>query len=111
MLQIHHIAAAPYGGVGGSCCGGGTPRLRCLHDARGGEIVRAACLREAALVFAEVNEARSIPNKLLRRIGPTLPDNVICFIASWGGRCTQGASIHGSGNKWRMFVPELFTVL
>lgn len=66
MLQIHHVsiaagadAAGGDGGGRGRCCTGGTPRLRCLHDARGSGIVRVACLRAAPLVFAEV-KARKI---------------------------------------------------
>lgn len=60
MLQIHHITAAATGGGGAGYCNGGTPRLRCLHDARGGEMVRIACLREAPLAFAEVNMTRPV---------------------------------------------------
>lgn len=64
MLQIHHLSAAEAGG-GGGCGAGGTPRLRCLYDARGSGIVRVTCLREAPLVFAEVSMTQSIEDTLL----------------------------------------------
>ena len=54
MLQIHHITVGRGGGGGEGCCPGGTPRLRCLHDARGSGIVRVACFQEVPLAFAEV---------------------------------------------------------
>lgn len=55
MIQIHHFTVAdPTGADGDRCCVGGTPRLRCLHDARGNGIVRLACFREMPLAVAEV---------------------------------------------------------
>ncbi|CAN0181465.1 unnamed protein product [Scytosiphon promiscuus] len=72
MIQIHHVsvraAAGGDAGGGGSrvvCCAGGTPRLRCLHYARGSGIVRVECLQEIPLMFAEDTSGRMVAYDLL----------------------------------------------
>lgn len=54
MIQIHHVSVAAATGGGGASCAGGTPRLRCLHYARGSGIVRIECLHDTPLMLAEV---------------------------------------------------------
>ncbi|CAN0455237.1 unnamed protein product, partial [Ectocarpus sp. 12 AP-2014] len=66
MIQIHHLTVADPTGAGGDrCCVGGTPRLRCLHDARGSGIVRLACFREIPLAVAEDTSGRVVVYDLL----------------------------------------------
>ncbi|CAM9561233.1 unnamed protein product [Ectocarpus sp. 4 AP-2014] len=66
MIQIHHFTVADPTGAGGDrCCVGGTPRLRCLHDARGSGIVRLACFREMPLAVAEDTSGRVVVYDLL----------------------------------------------
>ncbi|CBJ32465.1 hypothetical protein Esi_0341_0015 [Ectocarpus siliculosus] len=66
MIQIHHLTVADPTGAGGDRrCVGGTPRLRCLHDARGSGIVRLACFREMPLAVAEDTSGRVVVYDLL----------------------------------------------
>ncbi|CAB1115849.1 unnamed protein product [Ectocarpus sp. CCAP 1310/34] len=66
MIQVHHFTVADPTGAGGDrCCVGGTPRLRCLHDARGSGIVRLACFREMPLAVAEDTSGRVVVYDLL----------------------------------------------
>ncbi|CAM9626535.1 unnamed protein product [Ectocarpus fasciculatus] len=65
MVQIHHFTVADPKAGGDRCCVGGTPRLRCLHDARGSGIVQLACFREMPLAVAEDTSGRVVVYDLL----------------------------------------------